>query len=431
MNYAKDLIKLAKAEIGYKEKKSPEYEDDKTKNAGFNNYTKYGRDLAAWIGSPYMDGVYWCDMFVDWLFVKAFGIDQAKKLLGGWSAYCPTSAYYFKQMNSYYYSNPQKGDVIYFLDSYGEQGHTGVVVDVDDIYVYTVEGNTAPDSGVIDNGGGVYNKKYSRNYSRIDGYGRPKYDEEVIEPDLVVDGLDYSKVYDYNFYIKKYADIKAVLEPDGKPNKVGVFNHFLSHGMKEGRQANEAFIIGIYKYNYSDLRDAFKEDLPKYYQHYIKNGIREKRVANYHVVPYSIYDGVDYSAVYDGKFYQEKYPDLKKAYGDNFDKYIMHFVKWGMQAREHRQASKNFNPACYRANYADLENKFGNDWPAYYMHYIGYGQREKRVADKYLKEPETTYTYKDGDSIEKIAAKYNLTVDKLLELNGITFKDGQKIKVRA
>jgi hypothetical protein len=57
------------------------------------------------------------------------------------------------------------------------------VADVDSTYVYTVEGNTSGGSGVIPNGGGVFQKKYLLGYRGIAGYGRPNYslveDEEM------------------------------------------------------------------------------------------------------------------------------------------------------------------------------------------------------------------------------------------------------------
>lgn len=425
MNYASTVLKIAEDEVGYLEKKTPEYEDDKTKNAGYNNYTKYARDLNKWVGSPFVDGYAWCQSFVMWIFYKAFGKDEAKNLLGGWTAYCPTGALYFKQRGQYYKSNPQKGDVIYFLDSSGEQGHVGIVRDVDEKYVYTIEGNTSPDSGVVPNGGGVHKKTYSLNYSRIDGYGRPKYDEEIIEPDLVVDGLDYSLVYEYDYYINKYKDVKDFY---GTKDKVGVFNHFLKYGMKEARQAKADFNAIIYKDNYEDLRKEYGSDAVKYYEHYMKWGYTEKRIAAYHIVPVSIYDGIDYSLVYDGKYYRDKYEDLRKAYGDNYDKYIMHFVTWGM--KEKRQAKSTFNVLIYKANYDDLQKAYGDDYPAYYKHYMIWGYNEHRVADKLIKPAKEYYTYKTGDSLAKIASQHNITIDKLLELNNIKFNDGQKIRVK-
>ena len=66
MSAAEKLIHIAKEEVGYLEKKSMKDLDHKTANAGTNNYTKYARDLY-----PSLQGQPWCDMFVDWCFVRA------------------------------------------------------------------------------------------------------------------------------------------------------------------------------------------------------------------------------------------------------------------------------------------------------------------------------------------------------------------------
>lgn len=174
-NYVASVIAIASAEVGYLEKKSNKDLNSKTANAGKNNYTKYSRDLVNAIGSPYAQGVYWCDIFVDWCFYKAYGKIEAKKLLGGWSAYTPTSASYFKTLKQWYTSKPQVGDIIFFKNS-ERINHTGLVYKVDSKYVYTIEGNTSGGSSVIANGGGVVKKKYALTSSKIAGYGRPKYD---------------------------------------------------------------------------------------------------------------------------------------------------------------------------------------------------------------------------------------------------------------
>lgn len=63
-----DFIKALKGELGYIEKESNSSlgdpynqatEEEKTKNKGLNNYTKYG----SWYG---MNGVAWCQQFVSW-----------------------------------------------------------------------------------------------------------------------------------------------------------------------------------------------------------------------------------------------------------------------------------------------------------------------------------------------------------------------------
>ena len=109
------VINIAKAEVGYLEKKSNSKLDDKTANAGTANYTKYWRDLASG-----MQGQPWCNCFIIWCFLKAYGKAVAKKLLctdGGWSYYTPTSAGYFKTKRQWYTSKPQVGDIIYFKNA--------------------------------------------------------------------------------------------------------------------------------------------------------------------------------------------------------------------------------------------------------------------------------------------------------------------------
>lgn len=167
------LIGIAMNEVGYLEKKSNAQLDSKTANAGSGNYTKYARDLVKEIGSPYAQGVPWCDMFVDWCFIRAYGKEKAKEMLGGWSAYTPTSAAYYKNKERWH-TSPQPGDQIFYINNIRIY-HTGIVYDVDRTKVYTIEGNTSGGSGVIANGGGVFKKSYPLDYLRIAGYGRPDY----------------------------------------------------------------------------------------------------------------------------------------------------------------------------------------------------------------------------------------------------------------
>ncbi|MGI6096172.1 MAG: CHAP domain-containing protein [Lachnospiraceae bacterium] len=167
MGIENKVIAVATAEVGYLEKKNNSQLNSKTANAGNNNYTKYGQYFG-------MNGNAWCDMFVDWCFIKAYGREKAKKLLcGGFSAYTPTSAQYYKNKRQWY-KNPKAGDQIFFKNSV-RICHTGLVYKVSGGMVYTIEGNTSGASGMIANGGGVCKKSYAIGYSRIAGYGRPDY----------------------------------------------------------------------------------------------------------------------------------------------------------------------------------------------------------------------------------------------------------------
>lgn len=179
---ASKLVELAKAEVGYLEKRTNSNLDSKTGNAGYNNYTKYARDLfKADYYNGNKNGYAWCDCFVDWLFYMLCG-KNAKKAqdmicqTGELGASCVYSARYYRNAGRFH-TTPKVGDQIFF-GSKGNESHTGIVYAVDASTVYTIEGNTSSAAGVVANGGGVFKKSYARNYSRIVGYGRPKYDAE-------------------------------------------------------------------------------------------------------------------------------------------------------------------------------------------------------------------------------------------------------------
>ena len=178
----KQVLKIAKAEVGYLEKASNCQLDNKIANAGSKNYTKYERDLAnAGYYQASKQGYAWCDLWFDWIHYMAAGknaklAQEVTYQTGPYGAGCAYSAKYYKQAGRFY-STPKIGDQIFFKSSSGEISHTGLVYNVDKTYVYTIEGNTSSASGVVANGGGVFAKKYRLDYNRIAGYGRPAYDE--------------------------------------------------------------------------------------------------------------------------------------------------------------------------------------------------------------------------------------------------------------
>lgn len=146
----KKVIDIAKGELGYLEKRSNYNLDDKTANAGQNNYTKYWADI-----KPSYQGQPWCAAYVTWILVQAFGVDIATKLLKHYPfVYCPTLGSLFK-LNS----NPKVGDIVLFYRN-GTFAHTGIVTGVNGDYFTTNEGNTSGGSTIIANGGGVCQKGY-------------------------------------------------------------------------------------------------------------------------------------------------------------------------------------------------------------------------------------------------------------------------------
>lgn len=170
-NTVKKLINQACAWTGYLEKASNKELDCFKANAGSNNYTCFARDYKVHTGGNYQ-GQPWCAMFVSEVFVQAFGLETAKKLLGG-SLYhnCQTGVNQFKKA-SRWSLKPEPGAVVFFTN--GQRAyHTGIVTEVTASKIKTIEGNTSGASGVIPNGGGVCRKTYAKNYSKILGYGLP------------------------------------------------------------------------------------------------------------------------------------------------------------------------------------------------------------------------------------------------------------------
>lgn len=200
-------------------------------------------------------------------------------------------------------------------------------------------------------------------------------------PVTVYQGVDYSAVYNYSYYLKKYKDLAKIYTNED----VGLLAHFVVSGMTEGRQGKDSFDVISYRNQYQDLRLAFGKDLRSYYVHYMNCGKKEGRIATGVKTlqnPVTIYNGTDYSAVYDYSYYNSKYSDLKSAFkGDDID-LLAHFVNNGMS--EGRQASKKFNVQVYKNNYTDLQQAFGNDLKLYYMHYIQNGKAEGRNAESQI-----------------------------------------------
>ena len=171
---AAKVIAVAVDQIGYKEKASNTSLDSKTANAGSANYTKYARDFdqkyPKWYNGK-KNGFAWCDMFVDWCFLTAFGYDKALALLcqpeRSAGAGCTYSLRYFKNKGQFHTKDPQPGDQIFFGTSLDNSTHTGIVESVDKKQVHTIEGNTSNQ---------VARRNYSLTNSRILGYGRPAYD---------------------------------------------------------------------------------------------------------------------------------------------------------------------------------------------------------------------------------------------------------------
>ena len=227
---------------------------------------------------------------------------------------------------------------------------------------------------------------------------------ELQNATTVYKGVDYAVVYDFNYYIAKYDDLKKVFRYDEE----GALAHFVENGMGEGRQAKDSFDVKSYRNQYADLRKAFGSNLKLYYEHYINTGKKEGRKATGVTElqnATTIYKGVDYAAVYDFNYYIAKYDDLKKVFRYDEEGALAHFVENGMG--EGRQAKDSFNVRIYKNNYRDLQNAFGNNNKLYYLHYINIGKSEGRTAVEEIAEPLNSIMGTTSTTVEQMVRYFN------------------------
>ena len=229
--------------------------------------------------------------------------------------------------------------------------------------------------------------------------------------------LDYSSVFDADYYLNKYPDVNEWA--NGSKDKA--LDHFINYGMSEGRRGSEAFDVQSYYNEYPDLRAAFGTDLASYYSHYLMYGKKEGR----HATGCSKLKGaatkaggVDYAPVYDPEFYLSRNGDVEKAFTKSTyggvtvvdDSAVLdHFINYGMS--EGRRGSEAFDVYSYKTRYLDLRKAYGSNLKGYYLHYLEYGMKEHRNGSSmtgfegYIMSPPFT-------SYEDAAAHYSRTVGR-------------------
>ena len=223
---------------------------------------------------------------------------------------------------------------------------------------------------------GVYDFHQFSSQGRISGING-NVDLNYWHDDGKIYGQDFSAVFDADFYANKYPDVKNAYGYD----KAKLLEHFVKYGMYEGRQGCATFDPTSYRLQYADLRNAYGNNTVKYYQHFINYGKKEGRIGVGCTTlqgATTVWNGVDYAAVYDYNFYSGANADIRKAFGMDDRATLAHFVQYGMN--EGRQAKGNFSVKSYKNRYADLRNAYGSNLKSYYIHYINYGRREGRQA---------------------------------------------------
>ena len=190
---------------------------------------------------------------------------------------------------------------------------------------------------------------------------------------LYSDGIDYSGVYDYNYYVAKYPEVAEKCDYDDS----AVLAYFVENGLNQHQQGSAEFDPISYRYEYASLRQVYGDVWAGYYRHYARWG----KAAGLHgtgctemqgyATKYSS-DGLDYASVYDYNFYVASYPDIAEQC--DYDDYavLAYFVETGMWQKQ--QGSSEFNVDYYRTTYSSLQSVYGGQWAGYYRHYVRWGK---------------------------------------------------------
>lgn len=234
--------------------------------------------------------------------------------------------------------------------------------------------------------------KFTDNVDKLIGDGtlvsdfKNKFDTYATNTNTVLD--------DIKKYIAKISDnmvtaaVNATISdsPTGSKNSINTPTRINYNAVKDGVDYNGIFDLNYYMNKYPDLQSVFGNDYDKYLEHFIQHGMKEGRQA---------------SETFNLEYYKKRYPNLVKAFGNNNEAYYKHFLEYGM--KEGRQASETFNVQVYKALYEGLRKAFANDLKQYYKHYNMYGIAEGRRAyatgSKHISSNQLAWTQDGGGEL--------------------------------
>ncbi|GHU92912.1 hypothetical protein FACS1894208_01110 [Clostridia bacterium] len=179
------VLSYAESWENYVEKATQNYQyyDDKAANPGNKNWTRFGKvyDDTFFGVKRTKDGYAWCAMFVAACIIEKLGVDALRTLLHNNAQIQYTAGVdawkNIAKANGEWQSKPKRGDLIIFSSGDSKCAHIGFVTGTDTSKVYTIEGNTSSNPGVVLNGGAVRKKSYPLNYANIHGYCRLPWDK--------------------------------------------------------------------------------------------------------------------------------------------------------------------------------------------------------------------------------------------------------------
>lgn len=246
-----DLVNVAKSQVGYHEGALSGY------GSGSSNITEYGR----WYGN---NGTYWCNVFVSWCaYVAGVPSNVFPKLSGVGNSYYSTlpsvGAECFRFSSS---KSLEAGDLIFSCTcsaSYGCIDHVGLVVDVDEDTIYTVEGNMSDEVKACQYPASTGYSSYYK--TRINYVARPQYenraeatDVELSEPNGIVSyGKNVYVIYDtavsYPTAVKLSEEMGGSLVTVDNDKELEAITSLVENGSLDRYFINEAEEDGVFAIN--------------------------------------------------------------------------------------------------------------------------------------------------------------------------------------
>lgn len=187
--------------------------------------------------------------------------------------------------------------------------------------------------GNVIHGGGLY-------YDTVDG-------KRVAPGASMRDLAQHSAVYDPVFYRRLYPDLAGMSEE-------GLKNHWVDHGIREGRYGSSRFHFNEYLSLHPDL-EVFRHVPQSAAGHFVMDGINEGRLATVRTNP-MVYDFVSYRTIN---------WDLASWPKHELD---VHWIKHGID--EARQGNSLFWSRTYLARYVELGAWLGQNPGRAIDHYV-------------------------------------------------------------
>lgn len=221
------IINQAQKWVGYKEKSSPFQLEDFNANVGYGNYTIFNRDYNRNIGSRDLNAE-WCDTFIECCFYYEFGLVEGRRYLdNNFNLYDGLLKDITRRIDAKK-NLPAPGDIAVFFDlTMQAGGHVGLVTEVTDTKIKTIEGNI-PEAF---NGGEVVARSYSFNYPYIYYYCRPLYNSIQLGDRVLSQGMQGDDVRELQTALNITVD--------------GNFGPYTTAALKQFQAANDLLSDGI------------------------------------------------------------------------------------------------------------------------------------------------------------------------------------------